>query len=683
MHEQQCQCVAHELIVDDHVRSIRLLRRASAGKFNDIFVRDYSVVAESPVRLLVLSRFDIFHLMSPEARESLQRSAAGFSRESIESRALKTVAWEKYRKKFLNDVIAAKRPSGLGSPDRSLSRMAKSSSTPVLPTERSMKPLIEPGCLVLKFNGARMNSSDRQDAKASTSPKTSALKHGSSSEQEAPALSEPDGLSELQRRHSDSLLPTSPEDDSTIDPSPERATPKSRRHSLSISAGHLHLDGLAAVGATSSLLSSVISEADPTASPTNRSIATKSDAATPDALKLQSGGSSVHPERRKSIVPAQAHASSLARSMTLTALHPLDGINGGLPPLQYDKPLHDPSISSNQASRRRSVKAAKPDRAAVGDVLSPVQTKALSVSAIWSPVHGVCQPFSLLGFMKETRVTARVSSTSATKARSHPLSSAHAAGSSPSDALRDAKTPFDERAAVVVAFRVFGKFRDLNETLHMFRLVCGVERTAPLEPDDIAHARDTSRFAIYKDDEMTMALENFFSPPELSVLPSSTSSTTLSAPNDAGAAPTALPSVVAARSHQFRASDVLHGTGQRFACVNVIVSVPPTAIENVSVHVFQCFPTLQSATRFAKQMLASTLTVSALFIVPLFAWIPLGDLERFDAKASDLEQALESVTVDSSASAYRSTWKARKDAVKKARALQPHTSSTSSAKTTK
>ncbi|GAB9462837.1 hypothetical protein Gpo141_00000320 [Globisporangium polare] len=129
--------------------------------------------------------------------------------------------------------------------------------------------------------------------------------------------------------------------------------------------------------------------------------------------------------------------------------------------------------------------------------------------------------------------------------------------------------------------------------------------------------------------------------------------------------------------YQFRAADLLHGNGQRFACVSVILEVPATVIENVTVHVYQCFPTLQSAVRFAKQMIASTLTAASLYIVPLFDWIPVSEIDRFDAKNSDLEQALETV-MDNGPSSYRSTWKARKDAVKKARALQPRSKPKSS-----
>ncbi|KAH9134436.1 hypothetical protein AeRB84_019776 [Aphanomyces euteiches] len=73
---------------------------ATAGKFNDVFIRSSSIYATSPVKVLVLSRFDIFHLLSPEARASLQKWSNDEQSESIHSRVLKTIVWEKYRAQY-------------------------------------------------------------------------------------------------------------------------------------------------------------------------------------------------------------------------------------------------------------------------------------------------------------------------------------------------------------------------------------------------------------------------------------------------------------------------------------------------------------------------------------------------------------------------------------------------------
>lgn len=196
----------------------------------------------------------------------------------------------------------------------------------------------------------------------------------------------------------------------------------------------------------------------------------------------------------------------------------------------------------------------------------------------------------------------------------------------------------DASELVVTHFRVFGKVRDLDEAMGLFRHICTLERLQP-------PGKDTSCFAIYKENEMTMALQNFFS----------------EAHESSDAEPVDV--------YQFRGRDLPHANGQRYACVSVLLSEPSAkVIESVAVYVYQCFPTPQSAMRFARQITSATLSTSSLYIVPLFDWVPLVDLERFDTRHADLEQALEGI-MDSSSQTYKSTWKARKDALKKARSL--------------
>lgn len=627
--------------------------RASAGRFNDIFVRDYSVFAESPVKILVLSRFDIFHLMSPEARESLQRSAAGFVRESIESRALKTIAWERYRKKFLEDFIASKRKSGIGS-ERGPSRLSKSTSTPALPTEKAVKQLVEPGCLMMERHHATFGFGNRPDTKLdflfqANNDLKPARKLSRSDESKKAAVPEA-AEDELQRRQFDSLLSSSSEEEDDFSPLPSCSPAKSkvkkpRRYSLNASGPEMS-DALFVMEDLKKKLINIADDTEPSESLRRE---TSVDSRNQEAEAPDSSDGHDHiPIRRKTTISMQA---GLSRSRTLATLNPLEG---GLPPLHYDNPLHDPSITSGHHDRYRSTKSLKPDR------LSEISSPALKVPtttvvpAIWNPVHGVCQPFCLLGFMKE-KVDLKANSSSSKPRIKHSAESRKVTTSSAMNGSSSLDVHHPAKARdFVIAFRVFGKFRDLNETLHIFRLVCGLERVPPPE-------KDTGRFAVYKEDEITMVLENFFSTDFVPETPQSES-------------PGVLPS---SGPYQFRAADLLHGNGQRFACVSVILEVPATVIENVTVHVYQCFPTLQSAVRFAKQMIASTLTAASLYIVPLFDWIPVSEIDRFDAKNSDLEQALEMV-MDNGPSSYRSTWKARKDAIKKARALQPRSKPKSS-----
>lgn len=245
-------------------------------------------------------------------------------------------------------------------------------------------------------------------------------------------------------------------------------------------------------------------------------------------------------------------------------------------------------------------------------------------------MHGVCQPFALLGFMREN--SRPKTSLSASKARN-----ARGADTRKSGNADEAEAPAPSEF-VVTHFRIFGKVRDLNEAMSLFRHICTLERQQ-------SPGKDTGCFAIYKEDEMTMALQNFFTESHESS------------------------SAEPADGYLFRGRDLLQANGQRYACVSVLLSEPSVkVIESVAIYVYQCFPTPQSAMRFARQITSATLSTSTLYIVPLFDWVPLVDLERFDTRHADLEQALEGI-MDSNSQAYKSTWKARKDALKKARSL--------------
>ncbi|KDO28144.1 hypothetical protein SPRG_06191 [Saprolegnia parasitica CBS 223.65] len=111
---------------------------ATAGRFNDIFTRHATICAESPVKVLVLSRFDIFHLLSPEARASLQRCGSDEQVGSIDNRVMKTIVWEKYRKEFLVEALK---------PLASLKRHTASLTLDPLPKTMSLegRPLLPVG----------------------------------------------------------------------------------------------------------------------------------------------------------------------------------------------------------------------------------------------------------------------------------------------------------------------------------------------------------------------------------------------------------------------------------------------------------------------------------------------------------------------------------------------------------
>jgi hypothetical protein len=545
------------------------------------------------VRLLVLSRFDIFHLMSASARESLQRSSVAFRRESIESRAIKTVVWEKYRKEFLADVMAKRdRDASLVAPGRSL--LGKSASTPALVTvERGVKKLVAPGQLVLELRPGRVVP--RKGPLAGVE-KLREISIPTDSAIQSPVATKIGGVrsEELSER---------------------------RRNTVQNGAE----DGCESV------------VKDPSLRPLRKLLASQSTPQEVEAVdeggETECGESLVAPLRQS----LRARKQSMIKSKTCAVLdstaQQTPEVSSSLAHDFHEKPLyssgslgavavvsHPPPSSSpgscpttpSTSERRRSVRL-RSDAA----LKMPIGNTN-SASAIWTPVHGVCQPFALLGFLRE---------------RSAPASSPKPArmASAASSCTSKVKSVDPEVAIpTITAFRIFGKFTELNEVLDLFRHVCSLETSSP--------ERDTSRFAVYKEDEMTMAMENYFG--------DSTNP-----------------------RYQYCALDLPRPTGQRFACVAVSVEMPAQLVENVLIHVYQCFPTPQSAARFAKQMAAASLaTLAPLCVVPLFEWVPLAELERFDARNADLEQAIESVTLRSG-DAPRSTYKARKDAVKRPMAL--------------
>ncbi|GMF11488.1 unnamed protein product [Phytophthora lilii] len=588
--------------------------RASAGKFNDIFIREYSILAESPMKILVLSRFDIFHLMSAEARASLQRSSNGYIRESIQSRALKSVAWEKYKKEFITSVMAENQHQPFGSVGGRSERgrisihqsamLGKSQSAPLLPLNEA-RTLVDPGSLMLERRrgvtkiGVSSPGHQANGSLGDTQQNAREFGNNSSLNDEAQAGDSPS--------------------------SPEVSSPKCRSSSLPQDARDLLKVSRSASG--SSLLQR------------------RSSTTTVLALKLQQGGNrpKLPPVAQDDFTPTlKTPLLALAGSGSSKTLNRrANGPNAGdsnfaekstralLPAVSPIKEITTEESSSakeyrSELRRCGRIRTEKADGIANTSKNGPA---GASTGAIWDPVHGVCQPFAVLGFMKEQTVRP------ASRGISLSLSSGKLSKSAKSaaDQLRKA-------AAVVSAtghteftrFRVFGKFRDVDDALSLFRQICAVEKTAGL-----SDGRDCSRFAIYKEDEMTMSLENF---PSV----------------DAGDAEAAA---------QFSAADLPQATGQRFACVSVsLQAAGATCVEAIVVHVYQCFPTPQSAVRFARQVAATLLAPSALSIVPLFEWIPLAELERFDARSGDLEQELE---LAMRRGGRESTWKARKEAIKK------------------
>ncbi|KAG7378419.1 hypothetical protein PHYPSEUDO_010119 [Phytophthora pseudosyringae] len=82
------------------------VRRAAGATFNEVIQREVTVSASTPVEVLLLSKYDVFHRLSRSARETL-RAAAQSHAESIVylDRFHKTQKWETYKLKVLREHV--------------------------------------------------------------------------------------------------------------------------------------------------------------------------------------------------------------------------------------------------------------------------------------------------------------------------------------------------------------------------------------------------------------------------------------------------------------------------------------------------------------------------------------------------------------------------------------------------
>ncbi|TMW59027.1 hypothetical protein Poli38472_007172 [Pythium oligandrum] len=83
---------------------------AAGANFNEVIYREVTVTASTPVEVLVLSKYDVFHRLSRSARETL-RAAAHSHVESVVylDRFHKTEKWEAYKKSLVQECV--KHPS--------------------------------------------------------------------------------------------------------------------------------------------------------------------------------------------------------------------------------------------------------------------------------------------------------------------------------------------------------------------------------------------------------------------------------------------------------------------------------------------------------------------------------------------------------------------------------------------
>lgn len=585
--------------------------RASARKFTDIVVRDYSIYAESPMKVLVLSRFDIFHLMSPEARASLQRSALGSVRESIEARALKSMAWEKYKKRFFNELLHAPKPSGPGQGLRSPAKLdpptaelTKSLSVPVLSSGKLLsRSLVDPGALMLVC---------RRDLQPNHiglgSPVSPSKQRGRQDSPVARPTLTDDVLPKANTDEKTSTTASAPEESELTAPTTDEAGIETEEGQATSS------DALLVRSASMPVLDRILEKT----------------LSCPDGIGKEDGPMKTPVSRSP---PSKGQRRVAHRRSTPNVVPEIPTTDGkdSLPAVTppTSKVLAPPRIRIGH--RRLSSQRTDKHDSSLHLARGAASSLPTGTPTIWDPVHGVCQPFAVVGFMKEAASIRPMStlsdvkpskvgkpSTSSDRRAPSELAGGSSVATGSASSLSSTSIPQNRPTSShlteeITRFRVFGKLRDINDAMDLFRRICAVETST-----DTSDGADRSQFAIYKEAEMTMVLGNF---------PSTTA-------------------VDGAVARQFGASDLPQANGQRFACVGVMTASDTgaaslTAVESAVVHVYQCFPTPQSAVRFARQISAALLSACPTHIVPLFEWIPLAEIERFDARNAELEQALE------------------------------------------
>lgn len=78
--------------------------RAAGATFNEILFRQVTVTASTPVEVLVLSKYDVFHRLSRAAREALRTAAHGHEESVVDlDRFHKTDKWTKYKQRVLHE----------------------------------------------------------------------------------------------------------------------------------------------------------------------------------------------------------------------------------------------------------------------------------------------------------------------------------------------------------------------------------------------------------------------------------------------------------------------------------------------------------------------------------------------------------------------------------------------------
>lgn len=104
---------------------------AAGATFNEVIFREVTVTASTPVEVLILSKYDVFHRLSRAAREAL-RTAAHSHAESVIylDRLHKTDKWSAYKQRVLHEHVNHERLAKILAPRRADGELRSQKATP-------------------------------------------------------------------------------------------------------------------------------------------------------------------------------------------------------------------------------------------------------------------------------------------------------------------------------------------------------------------------------------------------------------------------------------------------------------------------------------------------------------------------------------------------------------------------
>lgn len=165
--------------------------------------------------------------------------------------------------------------------------------------------------------------------------------------------------------------------------------------------------------------------------------------------------------------------------------------------------------------------------------------------------------------------------------------------------------------------------------MQLFEKVCHIENKSY---EDI----NSMYFHIYKDDQRSMELKNIEIRPKNFETPNLIHESRI-------------PTTFMLKQMLEGLNEFAFSTDQRaaqnFACISIFnraTNKKPFSVQLVDIYTYQCFPTAQSAVRYARKIIRVVTPINKcrLFVIPLMIWIGIFELEKYDVRNKGIEDTL-------------------------------------------